>query len=604
MKIAAFAAAALLASTLPALPAPHNVIIFVADGLRSESVNPADAPTLWRVKTQGVDFKNSHSVYVTVTTANASSIATGHYLGDTGDYGNALYVGFPVAAKENSPTVFLEDDNILREVKAHFGDGYMGPTSLLAAARAKGFATVVVGKTGPAAIQDIASLNSAGSVLLDDSYNRKLPGGAPAGVAIDPTLAAAIKTATGKNEPPPTDIPNTAQQLYLEKAATDAVLPYLQTQGKPFVMLYWSRDPDASQHAQADGINTLLPGVNGKTSKAGIADADANLKALLDALARTGLDKTTDVFVTADHGFSTISKSIPDANGDIAIPDHPQGFLAIDAANWLGKKLFDPDAGNAELDYAGEGAHPSRGNGLIGDTPDAPNAAVVANGGSDFIYVFDKDRRKTATTIYDKLIRQSYTGGVFVNDDLIEEFGAEAFPGALRMSQINYMGSATVPRPAFIVSFRSFLVKGCDRGPELCTAELADTSLTTGQGMHGSFSRADTHNFMAAIGPDFKAHFVDPAPVSNADIAPTLAHILGADLGDGGALKGRAATEALQGGKAVRITRGMVSSEAELPDLGKQKLRYQKVGTTRYFDAGGIPARTVGLDTKESSKSK
>ena len=32
---------------------------------------------------------------------------------------------------------------------------------------------------------------------------------------------------------------------------------------------------------------------------------------------------------------------------------------------------------------------------------------------------------------------------------------------------------------------------------------------------------------MAAIGPDFKTGFADPAPVSNADIAPTLAHILG-----------------------------------------------------------------------------
>src|ERR1700761_2280589 len=180
-------AAALLASTLPALPAPHNVIIFVADGLRSESVNATDAPTLWRGKTQGVDFRNSHSVYVTVTTANASAIATGHYLGDTGDYGNSLYVGFPVKAKENSPTVFLEDDPILREVKSHFGDGYMGPTSLLAAARAKGFETLVVGKTGPAAIQDIATLNGTGSILLDDSYNRKIPGGAPAGVAIDPS---------------------------------------------------------------------------------------------------------------------------------------------------------------------------------------------------------------------------------------------------------------------------------------------------------------------------------------------------------------------------------------------------------------------------------
>ena len=45
--------------------------------------------------------------------------------------------------------------------------------------------------------------------------------------------------------------------------------------------------------------------------------------------------------------------------------------------------------------------------------------------------------------------------------------------------------------------------------------------------MHGSFGRGDTMNFMAAIGPDFKAGFVDDAPASNADIGKTLARILG-----------------------------------------------------------------------------
>ena len=61
----------------------------------------------------------------------------------------------------------------------------------------------------------------------------------------------------------------------------------------------------------------------------------------------------------------------------------------------------------------------------------------------------------------------------------------------------------------------------------LCTAEIADSTLQQGQGMHGSFSRADTMNFMAAIGPDFKAGFIDEAPVSNADVGKTIGQILG-----------------------------------------------------------------------------
>ena len=57
--------------------------------------------------------------------------------------------------------------------------------------------------------------------------------------------------------------------------------------------------------------------------------------------------------------------------------------------------------------------------------------------------------------------------------------------------------------------------------------------------MHGSFSRADTMNFMAAIGPDFKRGFVDEAPVSNADIGQTMAHLLGLKIADKGTLVGR-----------------------------------------------------------------
>jgi hypothetical protein len=123
---------------------------------------------------------------------------------------------------------------------------------------------------------------------------------------------------------------------------------------------------------------------------------------------------------------------------------------------------------------------------------------------------------------------------------------------------------------------------------------MADTTLDTGQGMHGTFSRADTRNFMAAIGPDFKAHFADPAPVSNADINPTLSHILKLDIPAKGSLRGRAAVEALKGGKRISVTRGWTASQ---PAANGQKtvLEYQQVGGTRYFDAAGFPGRTVGL---------
>jgi hypothetical protein len=102
--------------------------------------------------------------------------------------------------------------------------------------------------------------------------------------------------------------------------------------------------------------------------------------------------------------------------------------------------------------------------------------------------------------------------------------------------------------------------------------------------MHGSFGRANTLNFMAAIGPDFKKAFVDKAPISNADIAPTFAQILGFEIASKGALKGRILREALSDGppSAPSIRKTDISPSAA---NGKRTiLIYQQSGKQVYFD--------------------
>jgi predicted AlkP superfamily pyrophosphatase or phosphodiesterase len=68
----------------------HNVVLFVADGLRSRMVDEATAPTLAAMAREGVYLRNSHALFPTFTTANASAMATGHMLGDTGDFSNTI----------------------------------------------------------------------------------------------------------------------------------------------------------------------------------------------------------------------------------------------------------------------------------------------------------------------------------------------------------------------------------------------------------------------------------------------------------------------------------------------------------------------------------
>ena len=153
-------------------------------------------------------------------------------------------------------------------------------------------------------------------------------------------------------------------------------------------------------------------------------------------------------------------------------------------------------------------------------------------------------------------------------------------------------GDARTQRPAIVVGFRSFAT-GC-RDPELCAAEVADSDLSQGQGIHGSFGRHDTHNFMAAIGPDFRTGFVDPAPVSNADLAPTLAHILGVEL-DGAGQTGRVIAEALREGPAPRSAKILTQRSRPAANGFVTVLQGQTYDARRYYDAAGMPGRTIGL---------
>lgn len=93
----------------------HNVILFVADGLRGRIASSAVAPEIVRLRNAGSAFPNSHSVFPTFTTANASVLATGHQLGDTGDLSNVIYTGRSIASAGVSVTPFLENDAVLGE---------------------------------------------------------------------------------------------------------------------------------------------------------------------------------------------------------------------------------------------------------------------------------------------------------------------------------------------------------------------------------------------------------------------------------------------------------------------------------------------------------
>ena len=640
----------------------RNVIIFVADGLRYGSVNEKDTPALYQIRTRGVNFRNSYSVFPTFTTANASAIATGHELGDTGDFSNTIYVGFPMFDTGNfnrgagTPVPFIESNEILADLDAHKNGNYLNESTLLEVARQNGFNTAMIGKLGPVAIQDPAAISPQSerfpippTIVIDDatSYDPvtrqaqgiplpqelvermaklEIPLDAPARNNGFAERSPYNNANAGSLQRPGTLRANDLQQNWFVEVTTRAVLPMFAESRQPFVLLFWSRDPDGTQHNQGDSLNQLIPGINGPTSRLGVQNSDHSLQGILQWLdAHPEIKANTDLFVTSDHGFSTISRRELERTGTPTKAQSarhfyysstgelltnrgylPNGCLAIDLAWSLQTKLWDPGAPsapgsrnpykqvrlNVDEFYAptDNWESPVHGNGLLGenvlkaDGSDA-TAIVAANGGSDLIYVPDGSK-ETVERIVQKLLRLDYVDGIFVDD----KYGK--LPGTLPLSAIGLVGSAVMPRPAIAVAFKVFYL---NPGDLMTGVQLSDTNLQEGQGNHGGFGREVTWNNMAAIGPDFKAGYEDPVPVSNTDIAPTLAKILGLKMPANGKLQGRVIDEALRGGASPAAPQ--MKSLAADPG-GENNVRtvlfFQEFNGKRYFDSACMTsAKTI-----------
>ncbi len=313
---------------------------------------------------------------------NAAAIATGHYPGDTGQFANQIYIGYPLFAtgslgqRPGTMVPDVEDPFVLADMNHQFGGNYMREASIIAFARSYGYNTATIGKTGPAAAQDLSeaaamrgTMRNPVTIVLDAAT------GTSRAIPLTAETVALLKAAglspappprnqpTGTNTTPGTRAANVEQQQWFADAATKAILPAFAKSPEPFVVAYWSGDPDLTQHAQGDSLNQLSPGINGATSKAAVQNADRNLKQILDYLdANPDVRDNTNLFVTSDHGFSTVSRRDVDATGratrsysatlrytdaegrqEVNDGFLPPGFLAIDLARELDLPLFDPE---------------------------------------------------------------------------------------------------------------------------------------------------------------------------------------------------------------------------------------------------------------------
>jgi arylsulfatase A-like enzyme len=567
----------------PDASAKRRVIVFVWDGLRADDLTPEITPNYFALARTGVVFADHHAVYPTFTMMNSASIATGSYPGEHGFYGNVVYA--PRASGRNakgadidfSVPAFIEDFGVVEAVR----DAYQGrltlvPT-LLQAAQAKGLTTAAVGKFGAAFIQDYRrggiildedaaiplafakELQNAGYGLPRNSVNAHPAGALTLGKDNgDPTAPIPIQRLKDGQTANPLDRSGALSRRgfrYLTDVFVDYILPVKQ----PDLTVFWSKEPDATNHAYGPGSYN---------SSDATTMNDEILGRVMDKLRQLGWEQSTDIIITQDHNHSTVSGDVGHfplreiVDGGAGVPD-PHGYSVsgfVRTAELLtrdGLKAYDGDGCRAIPILSGilsDGTHlqPLRHDedGSVCGKPQeltsstfvvpkpVPAGAVVvaANAGSDYVFVPDGNRDVVKAAVASLQSRQQF-GAIFVSD----RYGEIA--GTLPMSLINTEPNVTGRAPDIIVSFNYDETIAVAGKPGISYASSINR-----RGDHGSFSPTDTRISLLAHGPSFKAGLYDTLPTANVDIAPTIAHILKLNMPD---VQGRVLEEALQGGPPV-----------------------------------------------------
>jgi predicted AlkP superfamily pyrophosphatase or phosphodiesterase len=274
-----------MGASVSAQPLPakaHLNLVFVLDGLRPDSINPDDTPNLYRLRLEGVNFLNSHSVFPTVTRVNATAFATGTYPGTNGIVGNTMYV-----PKVNPNRAFNNDDyKNLFKLDEVTGGNMLLVKSLgeLLHARGMKLAAVSSGSNGQSLLLNPRAPQGVG-ILVNGYFE------AGSLVAYPPNVNSEILSRFGAapRRGGAKDSFDTSVN-WTEEVLREYVIPELQ----PDVVLNWLGEPDHMQHAF---------GVGSPEARRGIQNNDRQIGLVLKKLEAVGIFDRTNIFVVSDHGF-------------------------------------------------------------------------------------------------------------------------------------------------------------------------------------------------------------------------------------------------------------------------------------------------------------
>jgi hypothetical protein len=252
----------------------HASLVIVVDGLRPDYVTRDVMPNLHAFGEAGVVGEAHHAVFPTVTRVNSSSIATGTYPRNHGLMHNTIYL-----PKASPHAIDTGEAKELLDAAQVSGEPLLTAPSLgdLLAKAGRTVLAVGSGTTGSALLLN-SNLPARAVLLSSRGLIRPAEWQARADAVLGPSPALAY--------------PNRAANRW----AIDAFLEIGLKEIKPEVTFMWLTDPDGTAHRNGPGAP--------KTIEA-LRHIDEELGRLFTTLAQRGLRDRMNIFITADHGFST-----------------------------------------------------------------------------------------------------------------------------------------------------------------------------------------------------------------------------------------------------------------------------------------------------------
>ena len=298
----------------------------------------------------------------------------------------------------------------------------------------------------------------------------------------------------------------------------------------------------------------------------------------------------TNVFVTSDHGFSTVSRRdvdaagratrsysatlrYMDADGRQEVNDGflPPGFLAIDLARELDLPLFDPEQQTVDERGVRHYAKVDPSIAQPGRTAFASGRPAERRSSAGPGASACRSTRRSSLRRPPSMCRatiavscaascgfsptQDYVGGLFVND----RFGQ--VPGALRMSDVGLIGTRHDAEAGDRRQLQELSARSEKPAHERRSSSAECAS--TGKAITDRLRAPTRSTTWRPSAPTSRSGSSTQSPVSNADVQPTLAHLMKMKIPQLGDLRGRVITEALAGGPAtMRFAPGVVALAA------------------------------------------